>query len=367
MTYSIRQKHFTSADGRHETHAIVRPERCGSFDSQLRAVTDAISALIAGHPDETPVLARFFLSDAANQAEAVRAIGLPFAVSIVEQPPLGGEKIAAWFWLQQGVSCEKDADGFLRVRHGTYTTLLQTSACEPGLHSSTATRAMLGDLALKLGENGSSLLGNCLRTWLFVRDVDVNYAGVVAGRNELFALNGLTTDTHFIASTGINGSNDDPTVSVQMDSICCLGISPGQITQLKAPTHLNPTAEYGVAFERGTAVDFGDRRHVYISGTASINNRGEVVHIGDITRQTGRMIENVGALLAEAGCSFEDAGHLIVYLRDIADRKVVEAIFEERFPNIPHVLVHAPVCRPAWLIEMECMAFIARNSEYEAF
>lgn len=367
MTYCIRQKHFTSADGRRETHAIVRPEGRGSFAAQLREVADAISSLISGLKDETPVLARFFLSDAANQAAAVRALDLPCAVSVVEQHPLGGEKIAAWLWFQQGVSCEKGTDGFLHVKHAPYTTLLQTSACEPGLHSSTATRAMLGDLALKLGEAGGSMLHNCLRTWLFVRDVDVNYAGVVAGRNELFALNGLTPDTHFIASTGINGAHEDPTVTVQMDSLCCLGLKPGQVTQLKAPTHLNPTAEYGVAFERGTAVDFGDRRHVYISGTASINNRGEVVHVGDIVRQTQRMIENVGALLAEAGCGFGDVGHLIVYLRDIADRDEVEALFQERFPDIPRVLVHAPVCRPAWLIEMECMAFKAQRSDYAAF
>lgn len=54
-------------------------------------------------------------------------------------------------------------------------------------------------------------------------------------------------------------------------------IKPDQIKYLYARTHLNPTYEYGVSFERGTAVDFEDRRQIIISGTASINNHGEIV------------------------------------------------------------------------------------------
>ena len=74
-------------------------------------------------------------------------------------------------------------------------------------------------------------------------------------------------------------------------------------------------------------MDYDDRRQVLISGTASINNRGEVMYAGDVRRQTERMWENVEALLKEADCGFGDVGHIIVYLR-----------------------------RPGWLVEMECMA-----------
>lgn len=62
----------------------------------------------------------------------------------------------------------------------------------------------------------------------------------------------------------------------------------------------------------------------------------------------------------------EDVGHMIVYLRDTADYAVVNQMFEERFPDVPKVIVHAPVCRPGWLIEMECMATKAViNTEFE--
>ena len=47
---------------------------------------------------------------------------------------------------------------------------------------------------------------------------------------------------------------------------------------------------------------------------------------------------------------------MIVYLRDTADYAVVRDIYEECFPQKPVVFLLAPVCRPGWLIEMECMA-----------
>ena len=68
------------------------------------------------------------------------------------------------------------------------------------------------------------------------------------------------------------------------------------------------------------------------------------------------MIENVGVLLEEAGCGFGQVGSMIVYLRDSADYAVVKDIFDKRFPDCPRVIVQAPVCRPGWLVEMECIA-----------
>ena len=61
-------------------------------------------------------------------------------------------------------------------------------------------------------------------------------------------------------------------------------------------------------------------------------------------------------LLKEAECTFDHVQHLLVYLRDTADYTVVSEMFEKRFPNIPKVFLLAPVCRPGWLVEMECMA-----------
>ena len=141
-------------------------------------------------------------------------------------------------------------------------------------------------------------------------------------------------------------------------------MEPGQQRYLYALTHLNPTIEYGVTFERGTVVEYGDRAHAFISGAASIDNKGQVVYVGDIMRQTHRMWENVDALLAEAEMNLADhAAQITVYLRDTADYVTVRDLFAVRFPHIPTVITLAPVCRPEWLIEMECIAVADRQHE----
>lgn len=115
-------------------------------------------------------------------------------------------------------------------------------------------------------------------------------------------------------------------------------------------------------------MEYGDRSHVFISGTASINNKGEVMHIGNIIKQTERMWENVEKLLEEAGTTYDDVMQIIVYLRDTADYSTVKAMFDKRFPDTPTVITLAPVCRPTWLIEMECIAVSPNsNDKYREF
>lgn len=306
-------------------------------------------------------LARVFLSDAANQRAVVEETfkdfaGCPF--SIVEQPPLDGSKVAIWVWMMDGVEPCRTLDGMMGLSRGGYRHLFCAGRNTSGVDSYGETVSLLEDYAGKLRNEGLSLDANCLRTWFFVRDIDSNYGGMVRGRNDVFAREGLTEDTHFIASTGIGGRHSDPGVSVLMDAYAVGGLKEGQVRYLYAPTHLNRTAEYGVSFERGVCVDYpeGSLRQVMISGTASIDNRGAVVFPGDIRRQMERMAENVEALLKEGGCGWGDVQMMIVYLRDISDRDVVMPWFRKCFGRVPHVFVYGRVCRPGWLIEMEVMA-----------
>ena len=68
------------------------------------------------------------------------------------------------------------------------------------------------------------------------------------------------------------------------------------------------------------------------------------------------MWENVDALLREGGATMDDVMSIIVYLRDTADYAAVRDMFARRWPDIPAVITLAPVCRPEWLVEMECVA-----------
>lgn len=361
---------FEVDGGVSEYHVMIhatQPEQ--TFGEQLASVLDAYYGLIEGELKGTSsVFKRYFLSDAANQKDLLLA-AVPespaCSCSIVEQPPLNGTKVALWAYLLSGIDMQSFADNMYVTTHGAYRHVWRGTATLNEGDSEYQTHKLLNELTLQLVSKGGTLADNCVRTWFFVQNVDVNYAGVVKARNDVFDEQGLTAKTHFISSTGINGRGADPAVSVQLDSYSVIGLQKGQMGYLYAPEYLNPTYEYGVSFERGTYVDYGDRRQVFISGTASIDNKGNVLYVGDIRKQTERMWENVEALLAEAGCGFKDVGQMIVYLRDTADYAVVSRMFAERFPGIPHVIVHAPVCRPGWLIEMECMA--TKTADNKAF
>ena len=329
-----------------------------SYQQQLDAVLDAYQQLIGQTlRGAVAVFKRYFLSDAANQADDVLASDTSdCAKSIIQQAPLDGTKLALWVYLMTGVSTRLTSGGLYEVAHSQFRHLWNGSAHNLAANSEYQTRLLFNEYIMQLAQEGCKLATNCIRTWLFVNDIDLNYGGVVRARNQVFFTQGLTHDTHFIASTGIGGRAQDPCVLTQMDNYAIAGLQPEQVHYLYAASHLNRTSDYGVSFERGTRVDYADRRHVFISGTASIDNKGQIVHPKNVQQQVHRLWENVEALLSEAGCTYDDVAHMIVYLRDTADYLTVRQLYDERFPEKPIVIVHAPVCRSGWLVEMECMA-----------
>lgn len=348
-----------SAGGTGEHHlALTCNDGLQPFSRQLDAILNAWQELLSSRlRGGVAVLKRYFLSDAANQADTVMAADMSdCAKSIIQQPPLDGTKIALWAYLMEGVDTRTLQSGLFEAAHGAYRHLWNASAHNTATNSEYQMRLLFNEYVMQLAQEGCTLKDNCIRTWLFVNDIDNNYGGVVAARNRVFFTQGLTEDTHYIASTGIGGRQQNASVLVQMDNYAIAGLQPGQMTYLYAPARLNRTSDYGVSFERGTCVDYGDRRHVFISGTASIDNKGQVVFPGDVMKQAERAWGNVEALLAEAGCNAGDVMQATIYLRDTSDYQIVKPYFDERLKHTPHVIVAAHVCRPAWLVEVECMA-----------
>lgn len=354
-----------------ECHAMIHVDNATlPYTEQLNAIFNAYNNLINEQlQGARSVFKRYFLSDAANQADEIIVNDVTdCAKSIIQQAPLDGTKVALWVYLMTNVQTSLGKSGLYEVKHGGFRHLWNGSAHNMAANSEYQTRLLFNEYSMQLIEEGCTLKDNCIRTWLFVNDVDLNYGGVVRARNQFFFTQGLTVNTHFIASTGIGGRQADPNVLSQMDNYAIAGIKEEQIHYLYAPTHLNRTSDYGVSFERGTYIDYKDRRQVFISGTASINNKGEIMYPKDVRQQTHRMWENVETLLAEADCTFEHVGYIIVYLRDLADFQVVKALHEEKFPGKPLIIVHAPVCRSGWLVEMECMAVKEDDHpQFEAF
>ena len=314
-------------------HPLYNSEKTW-FENQLDLLHQLQEQLHQLLPHARVVMRRYLVSDIANQAPIIRKVleqeGLAQgAVSIIGQPPLDGTKVALWLYLTEGAEVEEKTD-WTRVSHNGYQHYWTTNHQSLLSGSHDQTQEILAHYESELHQQGLNLADHCQRTWFYVRDVDTNYHGLVVARRDHFTLRNLTPETHYIASTGIGAQPIQQQSLVQMDAYATDGVQPEQIQYLQAPTHLNPTHEYGVTFERGTALHYGDRSHLFISGTASINNQGQVVHVGDVEAQTERMLENIGVLLAEGGADWADVAQAIIYLRDGSDYGCVERLLNQR-------------------------------------
>src|SRR5262249_9585778 len=158
---------------------------------------------------------RFFLSDVINQQLLVQntAIGRidgTAAVSIVGQPPAGGAKIAMLAYhlaSDSPLGKRRLSKHDLLVEHRRSRHLWSTQLCagtrDHLVAPAAQTRRIFGELVQSLDRAGASLNEHCVRTWIYLKDVDVFYQGMVDERRSLFEAQGLTADTHYIASTGI--------------------------------------------------------------------------------------------------------------------------------------------------------------------
>jgi 2-iminobutanoate/2-iminopropanoate deaminase len=84
---------------------------------------------------------------------------------------------------------------------------------------------------------------------------------------------------------------------------------------------------------------------VFLSGQIPLDpSTGKLVE-GDITAQTRRVMENLRAVLAAAGCSFDDVVRTTIFLADLADFAAVNetygSFFQAPFPARATVQVAA--------------------------
>ncbi|HEY3626467.1 MAG TPA: Rid family hydrolase [Terracidiphilus sp.] len=126
------------------------------------------------------------------------------------------------------------------------------------------------------------------------------------------------------------------------------------------------------SFSRGMRIDLNGLTILLISGTASIDEDGRSVHIGDFRAQMQRTLENITGLLESEGCTWHDIVRTTCYLRDI-DRDY-EAFNEERTrfykeqdldPLPASTGIEAKLCRPELLVEIEAIAMFRTEKPKE--
>jgi len=136
---------------------------------------------------------------------------------------------------------------------------------------------------------------------------------------------------------------------------------------------LNEAYEYGSAFSRGMRIDLNGLTVLLISGTASVDDAGRTVHVGDFRAQVRRTFDNITKLLASEGATWHDIVRTTCYLRDI--ERDYKAFNEERTafyaeqeldPLPASTGIQAILCRPDLLVEIEAIAMFRRESPADA-
>ena len=134
---------------------------------------------------------------------------------------------------------------------------------------------------------------------------------------------------------------------------------------MKVPHMLNEAYNYAkpIPFSRGLRMDIGNLVVLMISGTASVNEKGESIHIGDLPSQARRTFDNITELLKSEEMTWHDVVYTRIYLRDIdrdyeALSKVRFEVFKEHGINEypASCCVEAKLCRPELLVEIETVA-----------
>jgi len=365
-----------------EIHLAARPAADAvGFVAQVRSAYDALLGAIAAHgagPGNV-VSERLFLSDIAAQAADAAAAGrgawgaaggrLPASTLVQQAPALPGQLVEIQALasvagpggapaLQPLAGLPPGASGCLVANGGVRRAhIAGLIGGRPGdaLGFRSQADALFGRAETVLHAQGLTLR-NVARTWIFLADIDRDYAELNQARRDFFTARHVAPVP---ASTGIQGIPWPSDRRLAMDVVAYDGPGVGAIRPIHAPT-MNEAPVYGSDFSRGMRVDLGRRAIVHISGTASIDAEGRVLHAGDPAAQARRMLLNVEQLLAGQGAGLDRLVQAVTYVKRAGDRDaILAACAAAGVPEtVPHTICVADVCRPEWLCEMEAIAVV---------
>jgi enamine deaminase RidA (YjgF/YER057c/UK114 family) len=122
------------------------------------------------------------------------------------------------------------------------------------------------------------------------------------------------------------------------------------------------------SFSRGMRVELPGAAILFLSGTASVDEKGDTVYVGDFKAQCLRTLRNLTQLLVAEDASWHDVVRTSCYLRDI-DRDYdafneIRTMFMTRIgldPLPASTGIQAGICRPDLLVEIEAIAIVPRD------
>ena len=110
-------------------------------------------------------------------------------------------------------------------------------------------------------------------------------------------------------------------------------------------------------YSQGVLVEGG--RTCYIAGQVPVDpQNGSLIGDGDIRIQTERVLDNIGAILQEAGMGFNDLVKVGIFLANFDDFGDVNEIYGSRFSDTPPARTTVQIARfpMGFLLEIDAIA-----------
>ncbi len=121
------------------------------------------------------------------------------------------------------------------------------------------------------------------------------------------------------------------------------------VTSLQAPKAIGPYSQ---------AIEASGGRAIYCSGQIPLDPAtGELV-AGDVAAQAERVLDNLGAVLAAAGTTFDHVVKTTIFLVDLADFATVNEDYGRRFRMAPPArsTVQVAALPRGARVEIDCIA-----------
>ena len=213
-------------------------------------------------------------------------------------------------------------------------------------------REVLESMEAALADFGFAF-SDVIRTWFVVDDILDWYDEFNAVRTQFFTQRGVF-EKLVPASTGVGGKNAAggavvaSAVAIRPRNEAC------RVRQINSPRQCE-ARDYGSAFGRAIEASWPGSRRLWVSGTASIDARGESVHEGNVQAQTLMTLDVVEELLESASMRWNDVLEAKAYFRHAEDAEL-ERFLRQRGLAAPIACAQAEICRDELLFELELTA-----------
>ena len=200
-------------------------------------------------------------------------------------------------------------------------------------------------------------MSDVVRTWFYNDQILKWYDDFNRVRTAFFQERGVL-DGLVPASTGIGAANRNG--AALLGGLLAVQAQPGALRLGVADSPLQGAASaYGSSFNRAVHLESANQRRLLISGTASIDERGQSVYLGNTALQIAQTMRVVHAILRAQGMDWTNVTRAIAYFKKASDVGLWhEYCREQALGHLPVLLVHADVCREEllWEIEVDALA-----------